>query len=298
MAAASKRRSNKISVLIVPEDNAEPYTFRIRTSVVKALYVLGVVLLIHIIVGGVYYWKYAHLVDVQEKLVAYNRHLQEDNKRVIALSEKFYALEKEYRKVKSLLGVETELPPASQMVASTGGSRLFDTIVPATKVNTADPGQGILRTAERFFLSPKKSKTHHFADNVPTLLPVQGFLTQGFYKNGWFGARSHTGIDIVAKTGSIIRAAGSGTIIFANWTYDLGNLIIIDHGTGMLSYYGHNQRILRPEKSYVKKGEAIALMGSTGRSSGPHLHFEIWKDGNPVNPTEYLVALNGGVATN
>lgn len=298
MTSNSKQRSDKISVLIVPEDNAEPYSFRIKKKVVTALYVLGVVLLIHIIVGGIFYWKYAQLSAVNRKLVTYNERLQEDNKRVIALSDKFYALEKEYRKVKSLLGVDSQVPESSEVLTRGKPPALFDNIVPAVKTSLHSVGHRYFANSERFFLSPRKSRVHRYADNVPTLLPVQGFLTQGFYKNGWFGAKSHTGIDIVAKTGSIIRAAGSGTIIFANWTYDLGNLIIIDHGDGLLSYYGHNQRILKPEKSFVKKGEPIALLGNTGKSSGPHLHFEIWKDGNPVDPKEYLVALSGNFASN
>lgn len=298
MTANIKRRAPKISVLIVPEDNAEPYSFRIRKSLVKVLYVLGVLLLIHVIVGGIFYAKYIKLSGVNKKLVSYNEHLQEDNKRVIVLSDKFYALEKEYEKVKSLLGVEPGVDLASNDHVRQKKPKLFDNIVPAVKTGLSATNHTFSENTKRFFLSPRKSKVHQYADNVPTLLPVQGFLTQGYYKNGWFGAKNHTGIDIVAKTGSVIRAAGSGTIIFASWTYDLGNLIIIDHGDGMLSYYGHNQRILKPEKSFVKKGEPIALLGNTGRSTGPHLHFEIWKDGNPVNPKDYLVALNENVSTN
>jgi murein DD-endopeptidase MepM/ murein hydrolase activator NlpD len=139
-------------------------------------------------------------------------------------------------------------------------------------------------------LTTRKRKVDRFPENLPTLLPVEGFLTSDFKKESWFIPKTHTGIDIAAKKGSVVRAAGAGVIIFANWTFDLGNLIIVDHGDGVFSYYGHNQRILKGEKSYVKKGEAIALLGSSGRSSGPHLHFEIWKDGVPVDPKEFILA--------
>ncbi|MFQ5636631.1 MAG: M23 family metallopeptidase, partial [bacterium] len=141
-----------------------------------------------------------------------------------------------------------------------------------------------------YLLTPRKSKIHNYAENVPTLLPVKGFLTLDFQKDGWFSPKTHTGVDIVAKKGTLVRAAGGGVVIFSNWTLDLGYLVIIDHGGGLLSYYGHNQRLLKPERTFVKKGEPIALLGTSGKSSGPHLHFEIWNDGVPVDPKEYILA--------
>jgi len=85
--------------------------------------------------------------------------------------------------------------------------------------------------------------------------------------------------------------------MFANWTYDYGYLIILDHGGGLLSYYGHNQRLLKSERSYVGRGEPIAMLGNSGKSSGPHLHFEIRKDGRPVDPKDYLLAFSDIIAT-
>ncbi|MFQ5750450.1 MAG: M23 family metallopeptidase [bacterium] len=293
-----KRRSKKISILIVPEDNAEPYSFRLKTRVVKGLYVLAAILIVHIILGGIAYWKYAKLSSYNKKLIAYNTQLQEDNKKVIALADQFYALEKEYTKVKSLLGVEDELTPeSSRGIEKRQSNVLFDSIVPAIS-SKKTPELNLNDTKTRYLLSPKESKYHDYVENIPTLLPVKGFLTLDFQREGWFMPKTHTGVDIVAKKGTIIRAAGAGVIIFANWTFDLGNLIIIDHGGGILSYYAHAQRILQPEKSYVKKGQPIALLGSSGKSTGPHLHFEIWKDGAPVDPKEYILAFHENNTTN
>ncbi len=288
-----KRRSDKISILIVPEDNAEPYSFRLRTSVVKLLYVVGFILVIHMIVGGVYYWKYASLQDKHLQLISYNEQLQEDNKRVIALADQFYTLEKEYKKVKRLLGVDSSKDSGEEEPAPDVND-LFDNIVPAVRTEAA-ARPNLFERKGRYLLTPKSSSLHDFVENMPTLLPVKGILTQDFQQSGWFGPKRHTGIDIVAKKGTVIRAAGAGMIIFANWTYDLGNLVIINHGNGLFSYYGHNQRILKPEKGYVKKGEPIALLGTSGKSSGPHLHFEIWKDGEPVDPKEYILAFNESI---
>lgn len=293
-----KRRSNKISILIVPEDDAEPYSFRLKTSVVKGLYVLGILLVFHIVIGAIFYWKYVNLNSKHVELTAKNARLQEDNMRVVGLAEQFRELENDYNKVKSLLGVKVDAEPMSDdWAANLEASTAYDNIMPAVKTELRNDTNVIEKTG-RYLLAPKKSKIHNYAENMPTLLPVKGFLTQDYQKDSWFGPKAHSGIDIVAKKGTLIRAAGAGFIIFANWTYDLGNLIIIDHGDGVLSYYGHNQRILKPEKSFVKKGEPLALLGNSGRSSGPHLHFEIWKDGVPVDPKEYILAFNEIITEN
>jgi murein DD-endopeptidase MepM/ murein hydrolase activator NlpD len=131
-----------------------------------------------------------------------------------------------------------------------------------------------------------------YAASLPTLLPVEGFLTTEFSASKWTPPffRSHPGIDIAAKSGSVVLAAGDGQVVFANWTHDLGNLVIIHHGDDVFSYYGHNERLLAHDKMFVKKSEPIALLGNSGKSSGPHLHFEIWKDGVAIDPRQILLA--------
>ncbi len=293
-----KRRAKTISILVVPEDKSEPYSFRIKTNIVKVLYVLGVLLVIHIVAGAVFYWKYANLHAYNKSLLTQNHQLREDNKRVIELAQQFNALEQDMRKVRNLLGVDRNtLAQAGLDVNKYEPSLLADRIVPAAKTEVPPPFR-LAAANSHHYLMPAKNRSRTLPENIPSLLPVKGFLTQDFQSDGWFSPRTHSGIDIVAKKGTVIRAAGAGAVIFANWTYDLGNLIIIDHGGGILSYYGHNQRILVPERSYVKKGEPIALLGSSGKSSGPHLHFEIWKDGVPVDPKEFILAFSENITAN
>ena len=122
---------------------------------------------------------------------------------------------------------------------------------------------------------------------------LEDFLDYHGAKNNkdWYFPNKHLGIDIAGKKGTPVRAAADGVVLFANWTDDLGNLIIINHLNNFLTYYGHNQVLLKRERGSVKKGEIIALLGSSGKSTAPHLHFEIWKDGMPVDPQEYLIVL-------
>ncbi len=119
----------------------------------------------------------------------------------------------------------------------------------------------------------------------PLLSPVEGIPSQGFDP-----ARSHYGIDIAGKRGTPVFAAADGHVVFSGWTYDDGNMLIIAHDGGYMTVYKHNQMLLTSVQAIVRRGEAVALLGESGRTSaGPHLHFEVWRDGVPRDPNDYLL---------
>ncbi len=121
--------------------------------------------------------------------------------------------------------------------------------------------------------------------------PAGGPITSPF---GWrvhpiFGTqRYHSGIDIGADYGDIVAAADSGTVAFAGWLGGYGYAVIIEHGRGLSTLYGHNSQLVVGEGQPVRKGQPIAYVGSTGYSTGPHLHFEVRLHGEPTNPLAYL----------
>lgn len=100
--------------------------------------------------------------------------------------------------------------------------------------------------------------------------------------------KGHTGIDIPAPTGTPVKAGASGTVIFSGWNGGYGNAVIIDHGNGIATLYGHNSSLLVSVGQKVSTGQAIARVGSTGMSTGPHCHFEVRKNGNTVDPLPWL----------
>jgi murein DD-endopeptidase MepM/ murein hydrolase activator NlpD len=118
------------------------------------------------------------------------------------------------------------------------------------------------------------------------IMPTSGTITSPF---GQRGGEFHKGLDIAVPTGTNIVAADGGTVVFAGWdSGGYGNLIKIDHGNGFETYYGHSSKLYVKVGQKVAKGELIAAVGSTGNSTGPHVHFEIHKNGVAINPSDYV----------
>ncbi len=129
-------------------------------------------------------------------------------------------------------------------------------------------------------------------DHTPSIMPTRGYMSRGYgMKNDPFTGyqRFHAGIDIANKTGTPIYAAADGVVKRAGRLGDLGKLIEINHGYGFRTRYGHLSQIKVQRGQKVRRGDLIGLMGSTGYSTGPHLHYEVIKDNKTVNPLEYIL---------
>jgi murein DD-endopeptidase MepM/ murein hydrolase activator NlpD len=116
---------------------------------------------------------------------------------------------------------------------------------------------------------------------LPTLCPVSGWVSRGFEPGG----EGHEGIDFAGRTGTEVLAAADGVVQFAGWDETFGNVVILDHGKGVTSLYGHNDSLLVRNGDAVARGKPIAHLGNTGRSSAPHVHFEVRLAGEPLDPT-------------
>jgi murein DD-endopeptidase MepM/ murein hydrolase activator NlpD len=115
--------------------------------------------------------------------------------------------------------------------------------------------------------------------------PVKGMVTHSFNM-----AEGHYGVDVVAKENAFIKAALDGTVVFAGWTSGDGYVIQLQHSNNLMSIYKHNSDITKNVGDHVKAGEPIAIIGNTGEtSSSTHLHFELWYNGTPINPQDYVL---------
>ena len=119
-------------------------------------------------------------------------------------------------------------------------------------------------------------------ENKILFIPVEGTVTQGFSNK-----ENHLAIDIAVETGTPIKAISDGRVLFAEWTVETGYVIIIDHGDMLTTVYKHNSSVLKKQNEPVNAGEIVALSGNHGTlTTGPHLHFEIWKNGSPIDPAQ------------
>lgn len=149
----------------------------------------------------------------------------------------------------------------------------------------ATPGKAATRLRVRPIPAPIAAvvPSHRVVEGL--LWPARGVMTSPF---GWRRSHHHNGIDIAANRGDPIRATTAGTVIFAGWYGGYGLAIMIDHGDGLMTIYGHASKILVRSGDEVAAGEMIARVGCTGVCTGPHLHFEIRIDGRPSNPLQHL----------
>ena len=138
------------------------------------------------------------------------------------------------------------------------------------------------------FLEDKKS----LLASTPSVWPVRGWITSGFGRrvSPFTGTyKDHEGLDIATRMGTPIIAPADGRVTYVGVESGYGKLLVIDHGYGVMTRYGHNSKIFTKVGEEIKRGQKIAAVGSTGRSTGPHVHYEVRVNGVPVNPKNYIL---------
>lgn len=217
--------------------------------------------------------------------------------RVGDLQGRMVKLEAMGERVTGLAGVKVDDLKALQRDPKPGGSggpyvpldhptleQLNDTI---TQMEHSLDQQGDLFTLAESRLFEKRLSTLMVPNSKPIDMPVgSGF---GFRSDPFTGrAALHTGIDFAAPPGTPILAAAGGVVLSTDYHPQYGNLLELDHGNGLVTRYAHNSRILVKTGDLIKRGQPVAHVGSTGRSTGPHLHFEVLVDGVPQDPSRFL----------
>ena len=159
------------------------------------------------------------------------------------------------------------------------------------QINQVNQASAVQQGSFETLLKSLKSKRSLLAA-TPSLRPTKGWVSSDFgYRVSPFTGRRefHKGLDIANHQDTPIIAPADGVITWAKEKWLIGNMITIDHGYGMMTRYGHLHKILKNRGDHVKRGEVIALMGNTGRSTGPHLHYEVRVNGVPVDPMQYIL---------
>ncbi|MGM0378262.1 MAG: peptidoglycan DD-metalloendopeptidase family protein [Bacillota bacterium] len=233
-----------------------------------------------------------------------NEKLKEKNNKIVSLNEKLEKNKNEYaKKIDELKTLEKEF---TYLMTEFNTNNNFNLSVPTSRAlpnekrslrenktsSYNDFYKLIKDDIEKYDnLIAKFEEKIEFIECKPDLLPTKGKITSDFgYRKhpilkSW---GEHTGVDIDTDLGNPIKAAGAGVIIFSGYDGSYGNVIIISHGFGYKTIYAHNSENLVKEGSQVKKGQIIAKVGNTGRSTGPHVHFEIQKNNKPINPRKLV----------
>ncbi|HNR66876.1 MAG TPA: M23 family metallopeptidase [bacterium] len=294
MANKKKKYQNGFQILLIPDDQSEPKAITIPANRTKLAKIIAVALAVHVVVGFFTYWRAAQLHYRNRNLTVLNDQLNENNQKVYELLAAFEELEASQGKIRSALGLASTDSVHVDSVKPQRNIEIYTDFLPAvvSPYQVTEREQQVSIEDKLGFLQRSTASIHDYLKSVPTFLPVEGILTSDYDDYRHMDRGQHRGIDIAAPRGSFIRAAADGIVVFAGWTPDLGDLIILYHGDGFFSYYGHNQRLLYKRSALVKKGEPIAFLGNTGQSSAPHLHFEIWKDGVPQDPKEFILAFS------
>lgn len=245
-----------LTVMLVPDRGQESHNFRLSYAFLRAIAGLAalVALALTLVAGSWWYLaaRAARVAQLEEEVHA----LKAERERIQELAGQLEAIERQYGKLRGFFAPATA-PPAS------------DVWVP--------PPTGARR-------SPPPRTTA--SASTPTSWPLteRGFVTQGLLEAGSAGGREHPGLDIAVPTDSYVRAAGAGTVVDLGDDPVYGLFVVLDHGEGYTSIYGHAALLLVERGRRVRRNEVIALSGSTGRSTAPHLHFEILLNGEAVDP--------------
>lgn len=201
--------------------------------------------------------------------------LEQQSEKIVLLSEQIEAQENYIRNIQRILNGEVPIDTP------------LDSVPPAVKEIDMDSLNITQTKSERQLAERIKDGMSTKVDKNTSIAlfgsPVTGVISQKYDK------QTHPGIDIVTEKDKAVKACLSGTVIYAGYTRKDGHILIIDHGNKYLSVYKHNKRTLKNVGSKVRLGDPIAIVGNTGENSdGPHLHFELWFDQSPVDPTNYI----------
>ncbi len=294
----NSKDNSKICIMIIP------HTKKVKTIVIPRWLPkvsLGLFLALFLYMGTMTTYQLSLKANLKNK-VSMIDHLEEENEiknielnnlkfhteeleqKTEVVNEKLTELEELQRKVEEMTGVDSPSrggggPDVS--IESLKSDEKMDILAEVLDDKKLELGNFIEDLEVRF----------EYLKSVPDLRPTSGRLSSGFgNRRDLFGRgiKFHQGIDIANSRGTSILAAADGTVSFSGYKGGYGKVIIIDHGNGFTTLYGHNSNLLVDVGDKVNKGDLISEMGSTGRSTGNHLHFEIHKDNKAIDPNDII----------
>lgn len=277
-----ERRKEQVTLLVLEDDrpnNPQHYTIRpqffflLTIFTIISVLVLIVVLLFVTPLGNM-------LFDKDEAQI--RSELFQITDRIATLQDSLEVRDRQLSNIKEIIAAGSDTTFTIESV------KHLETLFPIR--NDLNGERSNIRRSEMRNLSSDHiihSRVFKQSPNFPAQVPLDGTLTQSFNAE-----KGHFGIDIAAQSGSLVRAVADGVVINGDWTVNYGYVIHIQHGGGYVTTYKHLSNVLLRDGDLVLKGDLLGAVGRSGfLTSGPHLHFEIWQDGVPLNPASFLINL-------
>ena len=262
-------KSQRYTIQLIPEGSSHVRTLRISHLSLKIIAWLFAVIAIF---SGVLVWK---LAEINAVLMT-SKFLKITNEKLITRHQEYEAA---FQELDSIYSMERQI----QTILQTYYSNDSGTISSILDKNRLKRISSLKTRLDMDRLYDYVSDDRSNLDHLPNILPIIGTISKHFSKEN-----DHSGVDFAAPLSEPVFSSAFGTVTFAGDKKDLGLTVSIDHGNGFSSSYSHLGSLFVHKGAYVKKGETIGVVGMTGNTSGPHLHYEIHLNGEAVNPETYF----------
>jgi len=261
-----------LSLIVVPHDDSNVRNFKVSYAVAYAFVALVVLCVLTFVVVLGTYGRVLVKAHEADRLARENGRLIERTAGIDSLRSELLHAQALGIQIKNMLGVKLTAADSS-LVAN------------VTPIANSPAIPGTFEAGEAAHEDQKQ-----LLRAIPSMWPLKGYVTRGFRVSvGEKDEQYHPGIDIAAKRNTPVRASAEGVVTTSGWDETYGYLVVIDHGFGITTVYGHNSRNLVNAGDRVGRGQTIAFLGSTGKSTAPHLHFEVRKNDVPEDPRKYLL---------
>jgi murein DD-endopeptidase MepM/ murein hydrolase activator NlpD len=290
-SVAEKRQS---TIIIVPHAHGKVFKLQLSPALLRTLIVLGITVAVLSIVSIAASGTFLHQRAVYRTLQAENKQLKKNNQRlaetVTQVQARLTQFEQRTKTLAIAAGVAdlfSENADNSRAGIGSGGPLDRLSAAPETLVRRQEQLDQQLAKVER-----KLSEQALMLSHTPVVAPVIGVITDGFGPRLDPVTRRpafHDGLDISVAIGTVVTAPADGVVVFADRESGYGRMLKINHGYGYTTVYGHLERFLVKEGAKVTRGQPIGKVGMSGRTTGPHLHYEVWKDGEKQNPLHYIL---------
>jgi murein DD-endopeptidase MepM/ murein hydrolase activator NlpD len=266
-----KKAFTPIRIMLIPHTNRKALQVKVPSVGIFASVILWFIGMIYVFSVAVDAFEYNRM---KEKLNYYSGQFVEMKKTMTSLKN----AEGEFRR---LFSFKTKEHVLENIDTSDNGSIDMETLKDQIKLTMESVGEikDYLSQQKDLFLATPKG------------WPVAGRISSpyGYREHPKTGLEDfHSGMDIASEPGTPVKATADGIVIFAGWSGGSGNLVALEHGLGFSTYYAHNRLVAVKVGQKVKRGDILSYVGSTGNSTGPHLHYEVWKEGKALNPSTYI----------